>query len=72
MKEKNIPAELVKIAYKAGLLIMDIYQEKFDVNTKRDLANMNRFLESSDINIRSNYKNILKSYLKFKKMNLKY
>ena len=36
MKEKNIPAELVKIAYKAGLLIMDIYQEKFDVNTKTD------------------------------------
>ena len=31
-----MPAELVKIVYKAGLLIMDIYQEKFDVNTKTD------------------------------------
>ena len=36
MKEKNMPAELVKIVYKAGLLIMDIYQENFDVNTKTD------------------------------------
>jgi spore coat polysaccharide biosynthesis protein SpsF len=44
---------------------------KFDVNTKRDLANLNRFLESSDINIRSNYKSILKSYLKFKKNEFK-
>ena len=43
---------------------------KFDINTKKDLANLNRFLECSDINIGSNYKSILKNYLKFKKMNL--
>ncbi len=36
MKEKNMPLELVNLAFKAGSLIMDIYQKDFDVNLKED------------------------------------
>jgi len=36
MKERNITSELVNIAYKAGSLIMDIYNKDFEISIKDD------------------------------------
>ena len=36
MFQQNILSELIKISYEAGLLIMDIYNNKFEVNHKKD------------------------------------
>ena len=36
MFQQNILSELIKISYEAGLLIMDIYNNKFEVNYKKD------------------------------------
>ena len=36
MFQQNILSELIKISYEAGLLIMDIYNNKFEVNLKKD------------------------------------
>ena len=36
MLEKNLPLELVNIAYKAGLTIMDIYKKDFHIDIKND------------------------------------
>ena len=36
MFEKNILSELIKISYEAGILIMDIYNDKFEVSHKND------------------------------------
>ena len=36
MFQKNILSELIKISYEAGILIMNIYNNKFEVNHKND------------------------------------
>ena len=36
MFQKNILSELIKISYEAGILIMDIYNQGFEVNHKND------------------------------------
>jgi len=36
MFQQNILSELIKISYEAGLLIMDFYNNKFEVNYKKD------------------------------------
>ena len=36
MFQKNILSELIKISYEAGILIMDIYDQDFEVNHKDD------------------------------------
>ena len=36
MFQKNILTELIKISYEAGVLIMNIYNSKFEVNHKND------------------------------------
>ena len=36
MLEKNLSSELVNTAYKAGLVIMDIYKKDFNIDIKND------------------------------------
>ena len=36
MFQRNILSELIKISHEAGIIIMDIYRNKFEVNHKND------------------------------------